>query len=187
VLRLEAGKRRPLFKEIAEGGLQVPESLLQGDTGNLTEPDKVSFLFPSRKGGAYLAVARWRLVLRVTVISKPKRLIVNEAKTPKGPVQKAPLAGARVAAEGLPHLHVTSDRLRKFLFQQQKLPGFRPAPKGWVSSRLNDEVATRRAHSRGRFSIGCLQPFYWPPFVRKVLSSTAQMNFGNHRPRDETP
>jgi hypothetical protein len=111
VLRLEAGKRRPLLEEAAEGGLQVPEGLLKGNTGNLIEPAAVRLLSPRGQGRAQLAVAGRGLILGITVDSVLKRPIVNEANTPKGLSQKAPLPGARVASECVPHLHATRGRL----------------------------------------------------------------------------
>ncbi len=83
VLRLEAGKCRPLLKEAAEGGLQVPESLLKWNAGNLTKPEVVGLFFPSGKGCAQLPVTGRGLVCSETIISKPKCLVVNEAHTTK--------------------------------------------------------------------------------------------------------
>ena len=130
VLRLEAGEGRPLREEVAEGHLQVPETLLEGDAGNLVQPDAVGFLLPSRQGGACLTIAERGFILGVTVLAQLERPIVNKADTAEGLPKETPLTGARVATEGLPHFHGKSVSGSKTQNPSTKSTGIPPTPKG---------------------------------------------------------
>src|ERR1700722_9597936 len=130
VLRLEAGVGRPLREEVTVGRLQVPEGLLEGDAGNLVKPGKLGFLLPSRQGGASLPIADRGFVLVVTVLSKLKRPIVDEADTAKGLPEHTLLADARIATEGLPHFHGKSVSPSKIQKPSIKSTGIPPSPEG---------------------------------------------------------
>ena len=104
-LRLETRVGRPLLKEVTVGRLQVPEALLEWDTGNLVQPPALGLLLPSRQRGAGLLIANLGFVPGVTFLSQTKRAVVNMANTPKRLPERPALAGARIASEGDPHFH----------------------------------------------------------------------------------
>ena len=110
-LRFEAGISRPLLEEVTEGSLQVPEALLKRNTGDLTEPVKLRFLFPLGQGGAGLLVVNAGFVLRVAIRSQIQRLVVDEADTTKHLLQSPPLRRARIASKGVSNFHRLKRRI----------------------------------------------------------------------------
>ncbi len=106
--RLEAGIGRPLREEVAVGRLQVPEALLEGNTGDIAKPLTATLLFPLGKGGARLAIAHRGFILGVSVFPQTKRPVIDIPDTPESPAEGAPLGSAWVEPESVPDFHSTS-------------------------------------------------------------------------------
>jgi hypothetical protein len=116
--------------EVPIDGLQVPETLLEGNTGDVPKPDEVGFLLPKGQGCTGLGISDLGLVFRVGVLSERKRSVVNGAHAPKCPAQDAPLGRTRVEPELVAYEHVKLSLFDMSKYKKNRSAASPPRPKG---------------------------------------------------------
>jgi len=107
-LRFEPGITGTLLKEVFESGLQMPETLLQGDTGHFIEPFNFWLALPFRQFRTRLMIVDFCFVLPVGIGSQFESTIVNIAHTTKCLFHLTLLTWAWVESEAISNFHTNN-------------------------------------------------------------------------------
>lgn len=104
-----------MLEEGADGAVQVPKRLLQGNTGHLSQPHRAGLQFHLHQLRREFAIAEAPLALIIGVSALTQAPIVDKVRTAKRPRQHSGLrvGGVHAILGGAFLSHPTKDRLRR--------------------------------------------------------------------------
>jgi hypothetical protein len=97
--RLEVRVPGPSREEVNEGAIQMAQTLLEHNAGNLSEPGGLRLRFEHRQEGREISVGKTLALFSIDTAFEHKRPIVDPSSASKGPSKDLSLLDGRVPPE----------------------------------------------------------------------------------------